>query len=82
MGSRGLGRAALLAAAAASAAFGNFIGAASVGSTTGTGLQDLFDQAKATTQDSSLGHQSRPSLGFDFPGESFTGPWARQGRFG
>ena len=89
MGPRSLGRAAILAAAAASAALGNFLGTTTLGATAGPGLRDtLFDTAGDYGTDPlrswSQGHDTRhedPSgwsgprqaFGADGPGESISG---------
>ena len=67
MGPRGVGRAAILAAAAASAALGNFLGATAVGSAAGARLR-VYDPAGDFGEDTlrpwSQGHASRHQ---DFP---------------
>ena len=89
MGPRGLGRAAILAAAAASAALGNFLGTTTLGAAAGPGLRDPFfntagdygtDPLRSWSQghdprheDSSDWRGSRQAFGVDGPGESFSG---------
>ena len=89
MGPRGLGRAAILAAAAASAALGNFLGTTTLGAAAGTGLRDPFfnqagdygeDPLRSWSQGHDPGHEDssgwcgpRQAFGFDGQGESLSG---------
>ena len=85
MGPRGLGRAAILAAAAASAALGNFLGTTTLGADfetrsstrrATTARTRYVPGAKATTRDMRIppaGVDPRQAFGFDGQGESFSG---------